>query len=197
MASNLTLRMRGACFSKILINPHDTLWGQIPEDCILKTWICFFIDTHDSQGTRCGQPEQWCAARHKQHSPLPTCLWDYLQPGWIMDQPWTCQQKEHTVRCQHLAPELMTIQAAAPCCAHIYVDCYSPQGSHDVEWIVESCLLWIVFQCEYGGVHEHPPSYDAQEDNSIAGRRLIQVQHLSRIEELYGKARKKDEWLFL
>lgn len=87
--------------------------------------------------------------------------------------------------------------SSPPHCAHICVDCYSPQGSHDVEWIVESCLLWIVFQCEYGGVHEHPPSYDAQEDNSIAGRRLIQVQYLSRIKELYGMARKIAEWLFL
>jgi hypothetical protein len=50
----------------------------------------------------------------------------------------------------------------------IYMDKYSPQGSHNVERIVESCLLWIVFQCEYGGVHEHPPSYNAQEDNAIA-----------------------------
>ena len=50
-----------------------------------------------------------------------------------------------------------------------------------------------MFKCEQGGVHEHPPCYDTQDDKAIARWRLVEVENFSRIKELHGIMKEKFE----
>ena len=62
---------------------------------------------------------------------------------------------------------------------------YIPDSVEDIERVVELGLLWIVLDSEEAGVTEVDPSDDSQTKDAITRWALIDIQHQTRVKELF------------